>query len=189
MKYLESLYNKCHTKLLKLVYCRHQYDVIWLSYAVIFCYGREKTYCILYVNALLSGARIDFTLSLFWPQGKMVLTLVHGLRSTWLTISSINNVLLQMRWMYSGFVFFCYCCKFVSFFRCFFLSLFLSFFVFFFFFTFLVSSFFYFFVSLPFSADLFIPSFICWNTNSIHKHYLYQFNIKTSHSSDNSLSR
>ena len=45
MQYSVSSYNKCHTIYFKLIHCRHRCKVIWPSYAIIFCYGRKKTYC------------------------------------------------------------------------------------------------------------------------------------------------
>ena len=45
LQYSISWYNKCHTICFRLIHRRHRREVIWQSYAVIFCYGHEKTYC------------------------------------------------------------------------------------------------------------------------------------------------
>ena len=38
--------HKCQTICFKMTYCRNQWDSNQLNYAVFFCFGREKTYCI-----------------------------------------------------------------------------------------------------------------------------------------------
>ena len=44
-EYLWTYKHKCQTIYFKLIHCRHWCEVIWLSYAIIFCYIRKKTYC------------------------------------------------------------------------------------------------------------------------------------------------
>ena len=63
-EYFWTYKHKCQTIYFKMTYCRNQWDLNQLSYGVIFCCGREKTYCIYSIIHSLHSETLTYWFSL-----------------------------------------------------------------------------------------------------------------------------
>ena len=87
-EYFWTFMHKCQAVYFKLIYCRHRCEVIWLSYAVIFCYDREKTDCNKTKTTTTTTTTTAYLISCF--QGLAFLSLITYLSCSSLFLSFLS---------------------------------------------------------------------------------------------------